>query len=150
MIWIIRTAFYALFLPLGFSLLGRPYFAEAGQVNVTVDDTDPSIIYEPLAAWFFSGNTSECAGCLTPPSLSIAYNKTWHHGLHIPPTPNVSGTNSAGGRRRSDGASAESTSKRRNDLSDERRAAPDSSHDLPVSFQLNFTGLSRLFTNDRP
>ncbi|KAF8494377.1 hypothetical protein F5888DRAFT_654714 [Russula emetica] len=131
-----RSAFCALFLSLGFSLLGQPYFAEAGNVNITVDDTDPSIIYEPTTAWFFSGNASGCVVCLTPPSV-VAYNDTWHQGLHIPLISSVNNTDSA---RRSGEASADGTSKRRNDLSGERRAAPDPSRDVPVSLQLNFTG----------
>ena len=136
------------FLFLGFSLLNQPYSVEAGKVNITVDDTDSSIIYEPRTAWFFSGNASGCAVCLTPPS--VAYNNTWHQGLHIPRTPSVNSTDSASGRQRSDGASADGTSKRRDGLSGERRAAPDSSRDVPVSVQLNFTGRSRFLTNDRP
>jgi hypothetical protein len=149
MIWINRSAFRALFLPLlCFSLLGQPYFAEAGEVNVTVDDADPSVVYEPPTAWFFSGNASGCAVCLTPPP-SVAHNNTWHQGLYIPPTPSVNNTDSAS-KRRSDGASAVDTSKRRNDLSSETRAVPDPSGNVPVSVQLNFTGLSRFFTNDRP
>jgi hypothetical protein len=148
MIWISRSPFLALFLSLGFSLLGQPYFAEAGEVNITVDDTDPSIIYDPATAWFFSGNASGCAVCLTPPP-SVAYNNTWHQGLYITPTPSVNNTDSSS-KKRSDGASAVDTSKRRNDLSSERRAVPDPSPDVPVSVQLNFTGVSRFFTNDRP
>jgi hypothetical protein len=109
-------------------------------VNITVDDTDPSIIYEPTTAWFFSGNASDCAVCLTPPS--VAHNSTWHQGLHIPPTPSVNNTGGASRRKRNEGASADDTSKR-NDLSDPSR-------DVPVSAQLNFTGLSRFFTTDRP
>jgi hypothetical protein len=118
-------------------------------VNITVDDTDSSIIYEPTTAWFFSGDASGCAVCLTPP---VAYNNTWHQGLHIPPAPSVNNTDSASRRKRSDEASADGTSEseRRDDLSGERRAAPDPSRDVPVSVQLNFTGLSRFFTNDRP
>ena len=148
MILISRSSFCVLFLSLGFSLLGQPYFAEAGKVNITVDDTDSSIIYEPITAWFFSGNASGCTVCLTPPS--VAYNSTWHQGLHVPPTPSVNNTDSASRRKRSDGASADGTSKRRNDLSGEKRAAPDPSRVVPVSVQLNFTGLSRFFTNNRP
>jgi hypothetical protein len=145
MILISRSAFCALFLSLGFSLLGQPYFAEAGKVNITVDDTDSSIVYEPTTAWFFSGNASGCAVCLTPP---VAYNNTWHQGLHIPPTPSVNNTDSASRRKRSDDAFADGTSESKR--SGERRAAPDPSRDVPVSVQLNFTGLSRFFTADRP
>jgi hypothetical protein len=149
MVWISRSAFCALFLSLGFSLLGLPYFAEAGKVNITVDDTDSSIIYEPTTSWFFSGNASGCTVCLTPPS-SVAYSNTWHQGLHILPTPSVNNTDSVSRRKRSDDASADGTSKGRNDLSGERRAALDTSLDVPVSVQLNFTGLSHFFITDRP
>lgn len=132
------SAFSSLFLYLGFSFLGQPYFSEARKVNITVDDTDSLIVYEPTTAWSFSGNASDCAVCLTPP-LSAAYNNTWHQGLRIPPTPSVNNTDSAG-RKRSDDTSADGASKRRNDLSGERRAVPDPSRDVPVSVQLNFTG----------
>ena len=136
-----RSAFRTLFVSLlGFSLLCQPCFAATGEVNVTVDDTDPSIIYEPTTAWFFSGNASGCAVCLTPPS-PVAYNNTWHQGLHIPPTPGANNADSAS-KRRSDGASAVDTSKRRNDVISEKRAVPDPSGDVPVSVQLNFTGPS--------
>jgi hypothetical protein len=149
-IWIYRTAYYPLFLSLGISLFDRLYFAEAGQVKTTVDDTDPWIIYEPTAAWFFNGNTSGCTVCLTPPSPSVAYNNTWHYGLHTPQIQRTNDTNNANGRKRSDGTSAEgTTSKRRNDMSSGRRAAADSSRDLPVSVQLKFNGLSHFFINDR-
>jgi hypothetical protein len=148
MIWISRSVFCALFLSLGFSPLGPPYFVEAGLVNTTIDDTDPSIIYEPTTAWFFSGNASGCDVCLTPPAA--VYNNTWHQGLNILLTPSVNNTDSANRRKRSDDASTDGTSKRRNDRSGERRAAPDPTH-VPVSVQLNFTGLSRFFTtNDCP
>jgi len=116
-------------------------------VNITVDDTDSLIIYEPTTAWFFSGNASGCAVCLTPPSVA-AYNNTWHQGLHIPPTPSANNTGSASRRKRSEDASADGTPERRNDLSGERRAALDPSRDVSVSVQFNFTGLSRFFTND--
>ena len=135
MIRISRFAPCALFLSL--FLLGRPYFAEAGEVNITVDDTDSSIIYEPSTAWFFSGNASGCAVCLTPPS--VAYNNTWHQGLRIPPANGTDGTSAANG-----------TSKRRNNLRGGRRAAPDPPRDVPVSVQLNFTGRSRFLANDSP
>ena len=146
MILISRSAFCALFLSLGFSPLGSPYFVEAGKVNITVDDTNSSIIYEPTTAWFFSGNASDCAVCLTPPP-SVAYNNTWHQGFNIPQILSGNNTDSASRRKRSDDASADGTSKRRNNRSGERRDAPDASR---VSVQLNFTGLSRFFANDRP
>ncbi len=148
-IWICRTAYYPLFLSLGISLLGQPYFAEARQVNITVDDTDPLITYEPTTAWFFNGNASGCTVCLTPPSPSVAYNNTWHYGLRTSQIQSANDTNNASGRKRSDGTSVEGTSKRRNDMSSGRRAAPDSPRDRPVSVQLNFTGLSHFFINDR-
>lgn len=148
MVWISNSAFYALFLSLGPSLLGLPYFAEAGKVNITVDDTDSSIIYEPTTAWFSSGNATSCTVCLTPPS-SVAHNNTWHQGLNIPLTPSVNNTDNVSRRKRSDDAPAGGTSKGRNSLSGERRAAPNSSLDVPVSVLLNFTGQSHFLTTDR-
>ncbi|KAI0050755.1 hypothetical protein FA95DRAFT_1581004 [Auriscalpium vulgare] len=56
------------------------------QVNITVDDTDPSVLYQPATSWFASGNSSGCSFCLTPSSASIAFKNTWHHGLHVVPT----------------------------------------------------------------
>ncbi|KAI0060131.1 hypothetical protein BV25DRAFT_985255 [Artomyces pyxidatus] len=67
------------------ALYGGRLPVQAGQVNITVDDVDPSIVYLPAAAWVPSSNTS-CDFCLEPPSASIAFEGTWHHGLHIIPT----------------------------------------------------------------
>lgn len=53
------------------------------QVNVTIDDVDPSIIYSPASSWHAS--TVPCSDCLQPPTSS-AFNQTWHDGMHIIPT----------------------------------------------------------------
>lgn len=65
---------------------GRPLLALAGQLNVTIDDHDSSIVYSPQSAWFSSGNASGCSFCLAPQRASVAFSSTWHHGLHIVPT----------------------------------------------------------------
>ena len=52
-------------------------------VNVTLDDTDPFIIYSPSTSWHAS--TVPCASCLAPPN-STAFDFTWHDGTHIIPT----------------------------------------------------------------
>ncbi|KAH9031891.1 hypothetical protein EDB85DRAFT_2145827 [Lactarius pseudohatsudake] len=78
--------YYALYLLFRSSFFECLTFARAGEVNITVDDTDASIVYQPDTAWFFNKNSSQCTFCLTPPSPTIAYNNTWHHGLHVIPT----------------------------------------------------------------
>ncbi|KAA1466903.1 hypothetical protein DENSPDRAFT_876904 [Dentipellis sp. KUC8613] len=59
---------------------------QAGQVNITVDDTDPSILYQPAAQWYSNENSSSCSFCLTPSDPYIAFRGSWHHGLHVIPT----------------------------------------------------------------
>ncbi|THH15878.1 hypothetical protein EW146_g4672 [Bondarzewia mesenterica] len=68
------------------SLLNRSNLVRAGQVNITVDDSDSSILYQPTSQWVASVNTSSCKFCLVPSNASIAFRSTWHHGLHIIPT----------------------------------------------------------------
>ncbi|KAI0255591.1 hypothetical protein BJV78DRAFT_1176946 [Lactifluus subvellereus] len=153
-----RLPVYALFLLLGSFFLGRPVFANAGQVNITVDDTDPLIVYQPTSAWFYNQNSLGCAVCLTPPSPTIAYNSTWHHGLHVIPL-GANERDSSGRRKRNDGVSTMSLQERESDLGDARRdntfdptngvtASPfdglDSGDpgfvDIPVSVRFNFNG----------
>lgn len=59
--------------------------ALAGQINITVDDSDSSITYQPPAMWWASTNSTPCSYCLTPLNPSSALQGTWHHGLHIIP-----------------------------------------------------------------
>ncbi|TFY50798.1 hypothetical protein EVG20_g11323, partial [Dentipellis fragilis] len=59
---------------------------QAGQVNITVDDTDPSILYQPAAQWYSNQNSSSCSFCLTPSDPYIAFRGSWHLGLHVIPT----------------------------------------------------------------
>jgi hypothetical protein len=133
-------------------------------MNITVDDMDSSIVYQPAAAWFHNTNASGCAVCLTPSSPMIAYKSTWHHGLHVIP---MLGTDDPGNgrRKRSDGLSTMSLHGREGDLIGSRRdntydptngatASPFVTNgldyddpgfvDLPVSVQFNFTGPSRV------
>ncbi|KAI0299050.1 hypothetical protein B0F90DRAFT_1858856 [Multifurca ochricompacta] len=157
-----RSTIFAVFFLLAMSFYDHPQFVQARQVNVTVDDTDPLIVYQPATSWFFNGNTSGCAVCLTPPSPAIAYKRTWHHGLHVIPTVDMDDLKEVGGRKKRNSAS--STKKRDNDLRKERRGTHNSTHDptndataspfvtnkfdvddagfvdLPVSVQFNFTG----------
>lgn len=62
------------------SLWGTQPLVLAAQQNVVVDDTDASIVYQPLASW--SPSTSPCTGC---PDASNAFNLTYHGGVHIIP-----------------------------------------------------------------
>lgn len=48
-------------------------------VNVTVDDSDSSILYQPSESWF--ANSDGCANCLHP-MASLALNDTYHFGMH--------------------------------------------------------------------
>jgi hypothetical protein len=164
-VWISRMAVWATSLLLGLFLFSHPRFAEAGQVNITVDDMDPSIVYQPAAAWFHNTNTSGCAVCLTPSSPTMAYKSTWHHGLHVVPTLGADDPGNNGRRKRSNGLSTMSLHDMESDLGGERRdnaydptngakASPfvtdalDSDDpgfvDLPVSVHFNFTGPSRV------
>lgn len=49
--------------------------ASAGLVNVTIDDSDPLIIYSPAAQWS-TGET--CASCTAHPDVSRTFSGTWH------------------------------------------------------------------------
>jgi hypothetical protein len=108
-------------------------------VNIAVDDRGPLIIHEPTAAWFFDGNTSDCAVCLTLPSLSISYNNAWHYGLYAMPVLSANDFDNVSGGNWSDGASVKGLSTKSNNLSGERSAA---SCNLPESGHV-------FFTNDR-
>ncbi|KAF7344952.1 Valine-trna ligase [Mycena venus] len=50
------------------------------QVNVTVDDFDPSIVYTPANSW--NSSTVVCAVCDNPPVL-LASQQTYHKGVHV-------------------------------------------------------------------
>ncbi|KAI0270583.1 hypothetical protein BC834DRAFT_521251 [Gloeopeniophorella convolvens] len=158
-----RSTIYAFILLLCSSLYGCPSVVLAGQVNITVDDNDPSIIYQPAAWWFFSGNSSGCAFCLTPPSPTIAYKSTWHHGLHVIPTTDTDDTSEDDEDSDSHGSDKDS-GKQKGGGGSGKRDADDSVYDPnngataspfttakldsddagfvdhPVSVQLNFTG----------
>src|SRR5882762_8457705 len=54
-------------------------------VNITFDDSDPSISYQPLAQWHDSRNPTSCTFCLAPSNTSIPYDGTWHYGYHALP-----------------------------------------------------------------
>ncbi|EMD35196.1 hypothetical protein CERSUDRAFT_116666 [Gelatoporia subvermispora B] len=56
---------------------------DAAQVNATVDDTSPSIAYSPTSSWHASSaSATACVSCLTL-NASIAFDGTWHNGVHI-------------------------------------------------------------------
>ncbi|KAF8884470.1 hypothetical protein BD779DRAFT_777129 [Infundibulicybe gibba] len=48
--------------------------------NVTVDDSDSSIVYQPTASWHPS--TTPCSTCLNPDAGS-AFHNTYHNGVHV-------------------------------------------------------------------
>lgn len=52
-------------------------------MNITIDDTSPSIVYSPSSAWHTS--SVPCSNCLAP-DAQIAFDGTWHDGTHIIPT----------------------------------------------------------------
>lgn len=151
-----RLAVYALFLHL--SLFGCLTFTRAGEVNNTVDDTDPSIVYQPDTAWFFNGNSSRCTSCLTPLSPTVAYKSTWHHGLHVIPTQDaddlvVGGEDAGAPLRRSQGDQAVGRRDTYDSTYDPTNGATTSPFvadkldgddvsfiDSPVSVQFKFTG----------
>ncbi|KAF8063972.1 hypothetical protein FPV67DRAFT_1503014 [Lyophyllum atratum] len=63
-----------------------------GQVNVTVDDTDPSIIYQPPELWHASSTV--CSVCLNP-DVRNAYLGTYHDGTYVLPAPGTDDTTAA-------------------------------------------------------
>lgn len=71
------------FLILLYNWWNESLIAHAAEVNVTVDDADPSILYVPSGSWH--SNLVPCSFCLEPDS-SLAYQKTFHDGTHIIPT----------------------------------------------------------------
>ncbi|KAJ7145602.1 hypothetical protein C8R44DRAFT_896704 [Mycena epipterygia] len=56
--------------------------AHGAQVNITVDDADPSIVYAPSSSW----NSSQvvCLSCNNPPVV-LASQHTYHKGAHVIP-----------------------------------------------------------------
>ncbi|KII90227.1 hypothetical protein PLICRDRAFT_40423 [Plicaturopsis crispa FD-325 SS-3] len=139
------------------------------QVNVTVDDTDPSIQYQPSTSWHASG--ASCSTCLQPDS-GIMYNHTWHDGTHIIPTSDdddfttsssmtrtsTAATPSSSGKKDSDGdngdSDGDSDKGKRSRLGFRRRDIDGSNpftvskldsddpgfKDTPVTMKMNFTG----------
>jgi hypothetical protein len=68
-------------------MLHKPVAVIAVQVNVTIDDTDPSFVFSNVSTsgWIPSTSASGCTFCLAPSDPNVAYKGTWHHGLHIVP-----------------------------------------------------------------
>ncbi|KAJ7255114.1 hypothetical protein B0H12DRAFT_1114224 [Mycena haematopus] len=56
--------------------------ARGSQVNVTVDDSDPSIVYAPPNSW--NSSITVCSGCNNPPVV-LALQQTYHKGVHAVP-----------------------------------------------------------------
>ncbi|KAL0952876.1 hypothetical protein HGRIS_007095 [Hohenbuehelia grisea] len=77
-----RPAFSA-FLILLYRCWSGEAVAHGSQVNITMDDTDPSILYMPSSSWHSS--SVPCSFCLSP-DPNLAYQKTYHDGTHIVPT----------------------------------------------------------------
>ena len=161
---------YALFILFRLSFFGCLTFVRAGEVNITIDDTDSSIIYQPDTAWFSNGDLSRCTFCLTPPSRTIAYNSTWHHGLHVIPTQDMDNLSKGGVdddasvmRRRRSGGKGKLVVGRRNpdnstyDPTNGATTSPFITDKLDaddanfhVSVQLNFTGESSFHERPNP
>lgn len=53
---------------------------EGSQVNITVDDFDPSIVYAPPDSW--NSSAVVCSVCNNPPAL-LASQQTYHKGAHV-------------------------------------------------------------------
>ncbi|KAJ7318413.1 hypothetical protein DFH08DRAFT_1086622 [Mycena albidolilacea] len=63
---------------LGFLLLWSA--AKGSQVNITIDDFDPSIVYAPPDSW--NSSAVVCSACNNPPAL-LASQQTYHKGAHV-------------------------------------------------------------------
>ncbi|KAF8645619.1 hypothetical protein AX16_007701 [Volvariella volvacea WC 439] len=61
----------------------------AGQRTITVDDSDPSIIYQPASAWHNAFDT--CSSCFSP-DRNLAYNQSFHQAVNV-----FNGVDSSGG-----------------------------------------------------
>ncbi|KAE9400424.1 hypothetical protein BT96DRAFT_992938 [Gymnopus androsaceus JB14] len=61
-------------------LLGRSALCNL----VTVDDSDPSVLYSPVGAWTARSATENCTECTAQPDPSEMYNGTWHDGTFNP------------------------------------------------------------------
>ncbi|KAJ3797898.1 hypothetical protein GGU11DRAFT_756376 [Lentinula aff. detonsa] len=49
-------------------------------INVTVDDSDPSILYQPPEFWSTSSEPEQCTTCLYP-TTTLAFNQSYHFGF---------------------------------------------------------------------
>ncbi|KAJ3719667.1 hypothetical protein DFJ43DRAFT_736712 [Lentinula guzmanii] len=49
-------------------------------INVTVDDSDPSILYQPPQFWSTSSEPEHCTTCLYP-TTTLAFNQSYHFGF---------------------------------------------------------------------
>ncbi|KAJ7446094.1 hypothetical protein FB451DRAFT_1537942 [Mycena latifolia] len=56
--------------------------AHGAQVNVTLDDADPSIAYAPPGSWNSSAVVCAAAACEDPPVL-LALGQTYHKGVYV-------------------------------------------------------------------
>ncbi|KAJ6620446.1 hypothetical protein B0H10DRAFT_1078443 [Mycena sp. CBHHK59/15] len=58
----------------------REQSVQGAQVNVTVDDSDPPVLYNPSTSW--NSNQVVCTSCNNPPSV-LALRDTYHKGVHL-------------------------------------------------------------------
>ncbi|GLB44279.1 hypothetical protein LshimejAT787_1602090 [Lyophyllum shimeji] len=92
------------------------HLALGGEVNVTVDDTDPSIVYQPPESWQASSTT--CSMCLDS-EVRDAYLGTYHNGTHV--VPSVDADDAAGS---TDEAEAANSGKGKSGNSGKGRGGP--------------------------
>ena len=62
-------------------LVASLHGAAARLVNITIDDTNPIILYSPSDDWSFGPTCTTCTAHLT---AADAYNGTWHDTLFSP------------------------------------------------------------------
>ncbi|KAJ3825763.1 hypothetical protein EV361DRAFT_892932 [Lentinula raphanica] len=122
-------------------------------INITVDDSDPSILYQPQTSWVTNSDPEQCTTCLYPES-SLAFNHTYHIGFNdVTPdsddfahTPTDDDTANDGHRSGKDSDTSEKGDEDHDDepKSRERMRRLDSDDpgfvDSPVTAQFNFSG----------
>ncbi|KAJ4490479.1 hypothetical protein J3R30DRAFT_90610 [Lentinula aciculospora] len=141
-----RYADFALTLALWLSLL--PSLDVIGaSTNVTVDDSDPSILYQPQEFWFT--NSEDCTACLYP-AATLAFNNSYHFGnYNITPTDDFDITTTSNSEKEDD--HMHSGGNARKDPDDDlkshgmrqemwRRDSDDKSVDTSVTAQFKFIG----------
>ncbi|KAF9468346.1 hypothetical protein BDZ94DRAFT_782002 [Collybia nuda] len=112
--------------------------ALADQVNVTIDDTDPTILYTPPESWRLSSVT--CSTCLNPDTRE-ALQGTFHDGTHLVPPPDDDGHGGGGGGGDLKILARWQKKRQPTFVSARRKGGPSETNtDVMVSALFNFTG----------